>query len=272
MKESPKRSVKIGTSGYSYDDWRGIFYPRDLPKGDMLPFYAQHFDAVEINSTYYRIPHRAVFYHLGQKTPDQFEFIVKMNQATTHVRDDDYSAVSQIIESIRPLDEMGKFCGFLAQFPYSFKNTPTNRDYLRRVKEHVKEYPLFVEFRNWSWNRPEIFEFLLENDIGYVNVDQPRLRGLLPPQDVVTTKLGYVRFHGRNQKNWWDGTNETRYNYLYRQEELEEWLIRLSRIMGKTYKTYIFFNNHPQGKAIKNARMLKKLLEEHPGLFDRETL
>ncbi|NOX38633.1 MAG: DUF72 domain-containing protein [Calditrichaeota bacterium] len=262
---------RIGTSGYSYDDWRGVFYPPDLPRGEMLTYYARFFNAVEINSTYYRIPHSAVFYHLGQKTPADFEFIVKTHQETTHVRQDNETAMRQLIESIRPLDEMGKFYGFLAQFPYSFKNTPENRDYLVKTRELAGVYPLFVEFRNWTWNRPEIFAFLQENDIGYVNVDQPRLRGLLPPQEVVTTRMSYIRFHGRNKKDWWEGTNETRYNYLYTRQELEEWMIRIAHVLKKSYKTYIFFNNHPQGKAVQNARMLKEMLDSQLSFLQEET-
>jgi len=261
---------KIGTSGYSYEDWRGVFYPPDLPGNQMLEYYAQHFNTVEINSTYYAIPNPAVFFHLGRKTPDNFEFIVKTHQETTHVRQNNEQAMADIIKAIKPLDEMGKFCGFLAQFPYSFKNTPENRDYLMKTRELAGIYPLFVEFRNWTWNRAEIFEFLRENGIGYVNVDQPRLRGLLPPREIVTIDLGYVRFHGRNKKEWWEGTNETRYNYLYSRDELSEWMIRIAHILKKTYKTYIFFNNHPQGRAVQNARMLKEMLEKQLPLFNSE--
>ena len=129
-------------------------------------------------------------------------------------------------------------------------------------------YPLFVEFRNRSWNRPEVFQLLQDNDIGYVNVDQPLLRGLLPPQDRVTTRTGYIRFHGRNKKEWWEGTNQTRYDYLYTREELEEWMIRIAQVLKKSYKTYIFFNNHPQGKAVQNARMLKEMLEAQKSFWE----
>lgn len=258
---------KIGTSGYSYEDWRGVFYPADLPSNQMLEYYAQFFDTVEINSTYYSIPHRSVFYHLGRKTPEGFEFIVKVHKETTHNRQENERAMGEIIDAIQPLDEMGKFSGFLAQFPYSFKNTPENREYLVKTRKLAGIYPIFVEFRNWTWNRPEVFEFLQENQIGYVNVDQPRLRGLLPPQEVVTSQLGYVRFHGRNKAEWWKGTNETRYNYLYSREELQDWLIHISHILQKSAKTFIFFNNHPQGKAVQNARMLKEMIKEQLDMF-----
>ena len=259
--------IRIGTSGYSYEDWRGVFYPPDLPKGEMLTYYARYFNTVEINSTYYSIPHRAVFYHMGRKTPADFDFIVKVHQEVTHIRQQPAQSMSDLIEAIRPLDEMAKFSGFLAQFPYSFKNTPENRDYLVHIKELCGVYPLFVEFRNWTWNQPMVEELLREHEIGYVNVDQPRLRGLLPPQDIVTTDTGYVRFHGRNTKEWWKGTNETRYNYLYTKEELTEWVGRIGNILKRSTRGYIFFNNHPQGKAVQNATLLKEILNDQLTFF-----
>ena len=254
-------NYKIGTSGYSYKDWEGVFYPPDLPPGQKLNYYAQQFDTVEINSTYYAIPNRAVFYHLAQKTPAHFEFIVKTHQQTTHVRQENAESIKALQETVQPLIEAGKFSGFLAQFPYSFKNTPKNRDYLSRTKDLCGEHPLFVEFRNWTWNHPRVFDFLKEKAIGYVNVDEPPLRGLLPRQAIATTEVAYVRFHGRNSKDWWEGSNETRYDYLYNQQELEEWVHQLTDLIKRTIKTFIFFNNHPKGKAIQNAWMLKELLK-----------
>jgi uncharacterized protein YecE (DUF72 family) len=253
----------IGTSGYSYDDWRGVFYPENLPKGKMLDFYVQHFKAVEINSSYYSVPHPMVFYQMTQKTPDDFEFVVKVHQTTTHERRKDDSTLSELLEAVKPMREAGKFAGFLAQFPYSFKNSSESRDYLKSINDKLESLPLFVEFRNLTWDQPETSQFLQENKILYVNVDEPPLKGLLRPQEIITGQLGYVRFHGRNSQDWWEGTNQTRYNYLYSKQELDEWLIGLSRILKKTYKTYIFFNNHPQGKAIQNANMMRELIESY---------
>ena len=251
----------IGTSGYSYEDWRGVFYPEDIPKGKMLDFYAQHFSAVEINSTYYRIPHPAVFAQMEKKTPPGFEFIVKTNSETTHQRTKPAEAMKRLIEAVRPLVEAGKFAGFLAQFPYSFKNTPQNREYLAETRALAQEYPLFVEFRNWTWENEAVTDFLRANKLYWVNVDQPALRGLLHPGETITGDKGYIRFHGRNSQSWWKGTNQTRYDYLYSPRELEDWMVRIAHILKKTYKTYIFFNNHPQGKAIRNARQLQQMLD-----------
>ena len=112
------QKLSIGTSGYSYEDWREVFYPKELPKNKMLEFYTQHFNTVEINATYYTIPNYSVFERLVNKTPPDFEFIVKVNKETTHVRKENQKAISDLIRSMQPLIESGKFKGLLAQFPY----------------------------------------------------------------------------------------------------------------------------------------------------------
>jgi uncharacterized protein YecE (DUF72 family) len=264
MSKNPQSAseIKIGTSGFSYDDWRGVFYPQEIPSAKMLEFYALHFQAVEINVTYYTIPGLQTFSRLAEKTPADFEFIVKTNQETTHRRKENESALKKLLSSIQPLTETGKFHGFLAQFPYSFKNNEENRRYLNEIKKYIGDQPLFVEFRNYTWINSEVPKFLEENNIGYVNVDQPKLRGLLPAQDLVTNETGYIRFHGRNGKEWWEGKGSARYDYEYNQEELKEWLINISNILRKTYKTYIYFNNHPTGKAVKNAQQMMEILKK----------
>lgn len=260
-KNSLELRVKLGTSGYSYDDWRGYFYPPEIPKNKMLDFYSQYFKISEINSSYYQIPKQSTIQRMAEKTPEDFEFIIKVNKETTHVRRENQQAVDQLLESLKPMMDADKFRGLLAQFPYSFKNREDNRKYLAQTRKFTGSLPLFVEFRHESWNKPQIHKFLQELNISYVNVDGPQLPGLLPPQSVVTTETGYVRLHGRNEEKWWDGKGMERYDYLYNEEELKTWLTQISEIMRKTYKTYIFFNNHPNGQAVKNARQMLNLLD-----------
>ena len=124
--------IVIGTSGYSFDDWQTVFYPPDLPKGKRLDYYKEFFNAVEINSTYYRILHPAVFYNIAKKVRDGFEFIIKTHQSFTHDRKDIASKTEEFIESIKPVVESGKFYGYLAQFPFSFKYSQPNLDYILR--------------------------------------------------------------------------------------------------------------------------------------------
>jgi len=256
-----KQTVRVGTSGYSYEDWRGPFYPADLPSSKMLEYYCSHFETVELNSTYYAIPRSGTFQRLAEKTPAHFEFIVKVNQETTHRRQENEKAIKQLLEAVKPLADQNKVYGFLAQFPYSFKNNEDNRRYLATTKFFLGDYSLFVEFRNYTWLADALPDFLKEYNIGYVNVDEPPLRGLLPKQDLVTNGTGYIRLHGRNEKNWWEGQGSARYDYEYSEQELREWLIHISSILKKTFKSYIFFNNHPTGKAVKNADQMIALLK-----------
>jgi uncharacterized protein YecE (DUF72 family) len=256
-----KSTLYIGTSGYSYQDWRDVFYPPALPSNQMLEYYCQSFNTVEINATYYTIPDQKTFSRMAEKTPPAFHFIVKTHQETTHRRKENRNSLQQLIESLKPLIEAGKFHGYLAQFPYSFKNNEQGRKYLIETKNILGSASLFVEFRNDTWLKPQVYEFLKNNDIGYVNVDQPKLKGLLPAQDIVTNNVGYIRLHGRNEKDWWEGQGTARYDYLYPEEELKEWLTNISAILKKTFKSYIFFNNHPGGKAIKNAQQMIELLK-----------
>ena len=257
-----KYKVFIGTSGYHYDDWREVFYPSYLPANKMLEFYSQHFSTVEINATYYTIPDYKTFTKLAERTPEKFHFIVKVNQETTHRRQENEPALQKLAESVKPLIDSGKFYGYLAQFPYAFKNNEFNRKYICQTKQVLGSSPLFTEFRNSTWNKPQIVAFLRSNNIGYVNVDEPNLSGLLPKQDIVTTETGYIRLHGRNEEKWWEGKGSERYDYEYPVEELYEWLTTISHILKKTVKTYIFFNNHPTGKAIKNAKQMIEILKE----------
>ena len=261
MNQQESKKLFIGTSGYSYDDWREVFYPATLPKNQMLEFYSQQFNIVEVNATYYTIPTVQTFERMAEKTPDDFRFIVKTHQETTHRRQENESALKKLDEVVKPLQQSEKFDGYLAQFPYSFKNNEPNRKYLAVTKKLLNKSVLFMEFRHDSWLKPQIQDFLQNLGIGYVNVDQPKLKGLLPAQDAVTNDLGYIRFHGRNEKEWWDGQGSARYDYEYPPDELQEWLTNISNILRKTFKTYIFFNNHPTGKAVKNAKQMIEILK-----------
>jgi len=254
-----KMRTRVGTSGYSFQDWRGTFYPEDLPKGEMLPYYARHFDIVEINSTYYRIPSPYTFRSMLRKVPEGFGFTAKVPKEWTHEGKGEEVA-KPFGEAIAPLLESGTLLGLLAQFPWRFRNTPENRDYIRRSREWAGDVPLFVEFRHISWLKPEVLDLLKEEGIGFVSVDEPRLRGLLPSEFHLTTDIGYVRLHGRNAEKWWSGGAE-RYDYLYSEEELREWAEEVRRRREKMRECWVFFNNCHRGQAAQNALQMKMLLE-----------
>jgi len=251
----------IGTSGYSYDDWVGPYYPPDLPKKEWLSFYAREFNASELNFTYYRLPNAWTLERIAQKTGEGFQFTVKAYKGMTHEREDNAEAFTQFVAALRPLLEADKFGCILAQFPYSFRPTPGNFDYLKRCRERLGDLPVVVEFRRADWLTPETFAFLREQNLGFCCVDEPRIKGLMPPMVEVTGPVAYVRFHGRNAKKWWRHEHAwERYDYTYSEEELQEWVPRLRKMDQEAEKTFAFANNHWQAQAVGTARQLKLLL------------
>lgn len=257
--------IRIGTSGYSFKDWVGSIYPESLPQKEWLSFYAREFDTVEINSTYYRIPSPYMMAALVRKVdPRRFLFVVKVPKEMTHERGKFDETVRPFLEGIQPLIEAGCLGGLLAQFPYSFKrHHEESLSHLERLRDAIpREIPVHVEFRNVWWYRPEVIEFLREHDLGFVNVDLPPLPGL--PQEktsIVTNGIGYFRFHGRNAAKWWEHeTAGERYDYLYSQEELEEWVPAILEAVSKARMTFIFMNNCHRGKSAINAVQLQRRL------------
>ena len=201
-------------------DW--CLLPAGYQKNAMFSHYVHYFNTVEINSTYYRIPPQKVFETLEEKTSQNFELIVKLHKEVNHEIGNYKDSLKVLHESTESLKVAGKLSGFLAQFLYSFKNTKVNRHYLDKIKEMCGDIPLFIEFRNSSWIKPATYEYCRTLNIGYCCVDGPFLQGLLPSQDVTTEDTGYVRFHGRNSKTWWDSSKGDRYDYLYTKQELTE--------------------------------------------------
>jgi uncharacterized protein YecE (DUF72 family) len=262
MENEFSHRILVGTSGYSFDDWVGTFYAEGIRKGDMLSFYVEHFPAVEVNSTYYRIPHPAVLHQMERKTPPGFEFIIKAHKSMTHGLNADKKTYSQFVEMLEPIQEAGKFSGVLAQFPWGFKNTAPTRKHLEHLRENLPGIPLFVEFRNSGWIVDEVFELIERLDIGYCCVDEPRLKGLVPPVVKKTSDSAYVRLHGRNARNWWrrEGGGD-RYDYLYSEDELKDWVEKIRELAAKAKKTYVFFNNCHAGQAARNAKLMQELLK-----------
>ncbi|HET9251526.1 MAG TPA: DUF72 domain-containing protein, partial [Candidatus Eisenbacteria bacterium] len=193
--------ILIGTSGYSFRDWIGPFYPPGIESRQMLDFYVREFSTVEVNSTYYRIPHPATFHAMAKKTPPGFEFVVKAHHDHTHKRLPDPSLDDSFRRAMEPLLEVGKLHGVLAQFPNSFRLNRGNVEYLEELRGRLPDVPLFVEFRHESWVAEEVFPELRARGLGFVSVDEPDLPGLLPPVARATGDVAYIRFHGRNKVN-----------------------------------------------------------------------
>jgi len=254
--------ILVGTSGYSFRDWVGPFYPPGTKAGDFLEFYSERFPTVEVNATYYAIPAPAMLERMAAKTPDPYRFIVKLNQAFTHDPTFDAGTVRRFLDAIAPLKHAGKYDGLLAQFPWKFRRTPEHRKHLLALREALPDEPLFVEFRHDSWLTPELEPSLREHHLGYCAVDEPHLPGMMPPVTMVTAEDAYVRFHGRNAKTWYAGDRSTRYDYSYSREELQEWVRKIGELAEQTRRVYLFFNNCHAGQAARSAKLMQDLLRQ----------
>ncbi len=253
--------IRLGTSGFSYDDWVGPFYPADLPKRDWLGFYAREFDTVELNVTYYRVPDQRTVAGWVERTPPDFLFAVKAHGGLTHERvEPDFTG---FVEAMAPLRAGGKLACILAQFPYAFGPTQENWDYLHTLREGLADLPVVVEFRQRGWVREETYARLADMQLGTCCVDEPDLAGLMPGDARRTSPLGYVRFHGRNAEKWWNHKQAwERYDYSYRQEELAEWVPRLRLIERGAEVVLVYANNHYRSQSVDAVRKLRDLLGE----------
>lgn len=271
--------MRIGTSGWNYPGgrgtWNGIFYPLpgDRERGfDELRFYAEHFNTVEVNSTFYGQPRANAALGWVKRTPPDFEFAVKLYQKFTHPGVAvDRSPVSQadvdaFKGGIDPLAAAGKLGPLLIQFPFSFQRGSEAADYLRWLLNAFREYSPAVELRHRSWSdaQGETTALLEEYRAAFVQIDEPKfessIRQNLSPG---TSDVFYVRFHGRNAKEWWDHAEpEDRYNYFYSEEELAPIASQAGLARDLKKKVYLLMNNHFSAQSVANATTLKKMLGE----------
>ena len=296
--------LRIGTSGWHYPDgkgtWNGIFYPPvgRRPRGfDELSFYAEHFDTVEVNSTFYGQPRASVSQKWADRTPEGFEFSVKLYQKFTHpkmfkkrieqaVPEGDQAAIEELARpnladldefkrGIDPLAARGKLGALLAQFPPSFKFGPSEIDYLTALLQAFSGYSLAVELRHSSWSDQMADSVGLLNSFGaaWVQIDEPKFRFSVR-QNFLPNVPGiyYVRLHGRNASAWWTHEQaEDRYNYLYTAEELVDITETAGAARELVKKAYLYTNNHYSAKSVANAAMIKQQLGEPiDGEYDPE--
>ena len=259
-------SLYIGTSGWSYPKgkgtWTGWFYPKG--KVNELEYYSQFFGVVEINSSFYGPTNPEIVFNWTRRVPSNFLFTVKLWQKFTHPKMYAEATGSEAIisqkdvdlfnDSIEPLFRYGKLGALLAQFPPSFKNDSYGRQILSAVIETFGRYRLAVELRHRSWSDDQdSAHFLKENNVAWVQVDEPKFRSSVAREIPLTSDMAYFRFHGRNAETWWRGDSETRYQYLYSSEEINELARRVKAATEQAKLTFAFFNNHWQGYAPRNA-------------------
>jgi len=274
--------IRVGVAGWDYDDWWGPVYPGAARKGfDALAYLAGYFDAVEVNSSFYRPLPAKVARSWAKRVghlPD-FRFTAKAWRRFTHDREA-FSAEEARLAREAPdaLAEEGRLGAVLLQFPWSFKRDEASREWLRDVASAFAGLPLVLEVRHASWNVAETYRELSEQGVGFVNVDQPLFRNSLRPSALATASVGYVRIHGRNYHDWFrsDAGRDERYDYLYSAGELEPWSERARAIaqLPGVRDVYVITNNHFGGQEVANAAMLRAMLEGKkarvpPPLFER---
>jgi len=261
--------IRVGPAGWNYKDWEGIVYPKPRPRGfDQLAYLSSYFDTVEINTSYYGPPRPSTARKWVESVAGnkKFRFSAKLFHSFTHERKPAANDEMDFKEGLAPLVETDRFGALLIQFPWSFKSSPENREYLISLQKRFREYPLVIEVRHASWIEQEILSLLGELGVGICNIDQPLFHRSVRPAADVTSTIGYLRLHGRNYKNWFSKTADVRerYDHLYSIDELDPWVSRAKQVARDAQDTYVITNNHYLGKAAVNAAEISSLLKSEP--------
>lgn len=267
-----RATVRVGVAGWDYPDWKGVFYPAPKPRGfDPVRYLARYIDLIEINSTFYRPPTADTAKRWTERVADlpDFRYTAKLYRRFTHERATAFKAaeVREVKAGMKPLLRAGVLDALLLQFPWSFRNTEPNREWLADVLDAFAEFPLALEVRHETWNQTEFYAWLAEIGVGFVNVDQPLFRRSIKPSARATSHIGYVRVHGRNYSDWFrkGAGRDARYDYLYTAAELKSWVERTKEVAAapETESVDVVFNNHYKAQAVVNGLQFKSLLEGH---------
>jgi uncharacterized protein YecE (DUF72 family) len=293
-------SIFVGTSSWADPGFVEHWYPKGLPSKERLLFYAERFEAVELNSSFYAIPASSSVDAWAKATPDGFRFDVKLHRLLSHhasklkelpadLRDEvetnergrvllDPALIGEMVrrteEAFKPLAKVGKLGAYLLQLTPAFDPRRNELDELAPVIEHLAPYPVAVEFRRRSWASSKRFETVLDwlsaHDAVFVCVDTPAGDHvpIFPAIDAVTRdSLAYMRCHGRNLEGYLHGRSVAeRFDYDYPREELEEIAGRAKALAQEAEQVHVMFNNNARELAPKAARALRGILGQDPGL------
>lgn len=239
----------IGTSGWAYSHWEGIFYPRNLKAKDKLKYFSKHFKTVEVNYSFYRLPKATTYQKWYSQTPGNFLFSVKASRFITHIKrlKGIKEAWKQFLENALNLKE--KLGPILFQFPPSFRATKEN---LERLEEFFKivtprsKVSLAFEFRHKSWCDEHIYKILKKYNIVWVITDS----SCYPRTDEVTADFIYIRLHGPTAM----------FSSKYTKEDLKTLSQKIKKWLTANKDVFVYFNNDFHGFAVENAKTLQKLL------------
>ncbi len=277
--------IKIGLTGWGDHD---SLYEDLSNKKDKLKAYAAHFPLVELDATYYAIQPQRNIEKWIRETPNNFKFVVKIHQAlaghaeVTDFAEDKLTLFNLFKDSMAPLKASGKLAMILVQFPPWFNLQPQNINYLRYVREQLKDFDVCIEFRNRTWFKEGVKEYTLEflTEMKFIHsvCDEPQCgEGSIPLINRITHDVAFVRYHGRNVNGWTkkDMTDQewrdVRYLYDYNEAELKELADKVKILEHKAKDVYVVFNNNSGGHAAQNAKTYQKLLDiEYEGLAPKQ--
>ena len=293
-------TIRIGTCSWADDALSKHWYPPGTPPLARLSYYGERFSTVEVDSTFYRVPSEQMVRGWAERSPNGFvmhvkafglltRHPVKLEQVPPEIRDglpiDDRGRVDRppreargavfraFLDALQPLRDAGKLGGILFQLPPYVVWKPSSLDYLEWAREQLGADEMLVEPRHRSWFaediRAELLRWLEERRMSWVTVDAPKVDAANVPATLVaaTSPLAYVRFHGRNAGTWnvRGGSAAERFDHLYSEAELREWVEPLRELAGEAEEVYAFFNNNNQtdgvAQAPAGAMLLRKLLE-----------
>jgi len=260
-----QKGVFLGTSGYSYEDWIGPFYPWGTKKPQMLEYYQHFFPATELNYTYYSMPRPSTLFQIRNRAP-HMQFSVKAHRSMTHERKTLRQNWQDFADAMMVLADADQLGCLLFQFPYSFKCTNDNFDYLDEIAEYFHTFPIVLELRHASWHHETIYDYARKRGITLCSVDAPRLPGLTSNVVHPGKDLAYYRLHGRNAPNWFDGDNTTRYDYRYSNEEIQEIVRNIIALIEASSNVFLFANNHPRAQAVETVCKIASVLEANPAV------
>jgi len=238
----------IGTSGWVYSHWEGIFYPENLPAKDKLRYFSQHFKTVELNYSFYHLPRPSTYQNWYKQTPGDFLFAVKASRFITHIKrlQGMKEAWEQFLENALALKE--KLGPILFQFPPSFRATEENvkrlEDFLKLITKNKLRYAF--EFRHKSWCTEKVYQLLKKYNAAWVIADSPNY----PRVDAITCDFIYIRMHG----------SKVMFSSNYTKKELEDLAQKVKKWLKHSLDVYVYFNNDAMGYAIENAKTLQKML------------
>ena len=272
----------LGTSGYDYPEWKGVFYPLDLKRKDFLSYYATKFNAVELNNTFYNMPAAGRLLSFYERSEGRLKFSIKANRLLTHEISSIWqNAADDFRKAVNPLAQKDVLSALLFQFPQSFHYTKENRIYLAKMIAAFEGFPIVIEFRHKEWIRESVFEGLEQRNASLAFCDMPQLKFLPDGTFVGTPFIGntaYIRLHGRNAGEWYsnaleksvsasansaahNGSERCRYNYS--DAELSEFVPIIKNAVKARKRVQVYFNNHPDGSGAKNAERLGEMVEKY---------